>query len=533
MRRARIIVMAILLGVFGAAAPIATVLHLSWNLALKSEQERLATFADRAITRASRSLSEIGRALQTIVEFQGEPCSRDHIAEMRRLTMNMPTVDEIGYFENGRLKCTSWGRTEVYIPYIRGDYTTSDGIEVTIRMLPRVTKAKPLMALQYQSYNALVDPLRFVDVIVDPSIQLAIASDNGALIAELNGSDPALVRTIITKRRNDINERELFAVSKANGWVGIAIELRDSMLPNLRREQLMLLPIGAFIAVLIVGIVIWFSYRRLSPVGELETAIHNREFLVYYQPIVELNTGRCVGGEALVRWRRPDGTLVQPDLFVPLAEETGLIMAITDQVVAIVVADLKKHFCAYRSFHVAINVSAADIDSGRILPVVTKQLERSGIDPHQIWLEATERGFMNIDSARATIALARQLGHAVAIDDFGTGYSSLQHLQGLPLDALKIDKSFVDSISRNAATSSVVSHIIEMAKTLNLQIIAEGVENELQANFLRAHKVEFAQGWLFSRPLPVRDFIAFHHTSNDNKTAEFVEVAREGVVPSH
>ncbi|MBR0801718.1 EAL domain-containing protein [Bradyrhizobium jicamae] len=522
MRRSRIIAIAILLAAFGAAMPIAAVLYVSWNLAVGAEQERLSTFANRAITRANRSLGEISGALRAMTAFRGGPCSTDHIAEMRRLTMNTSTVEEIGYFENGRLKCTSWGVTESDIPYAHGDYTTNDGIEVTIRMQPLVTGSKDLMALQYKSYNALVDPLRFVDVIVDPGMQLAIASDDGKLIGELNGPDPELLRAIIAQPRNGMNELGLFAVSRANGWMAIAIEPREGMLPNLRRERLMLLPIGAFIGLFIVGVVIWFSRRRLSPVGELEIAIQNREFLVHYQPIVELKTGRCIGGEALVRWRRPDGSLVRPDLFIPLAEETGLIMQITDQVIAIVVADLKKHSLTFRALHVAINVSAADIKTGRILPVVTRELERAGIEPQQIWLEATERGFMDIESARATIALARQLGHSVAIDDFGTGYSSLQYLQGLPLDALKIDKAFVDSIGRNTATSSVITHIIDMAKTLNLQIIAEGVENEVQVSFLRAHQVEFAQGWLFSKPLPVLEFVDFHRRSNGDK-AEPVE----------
>ncbi|WP_426434293.1 EAL domain-containing protein [Bradyrhizobium genosp. P] len=522
MRRSRIIAIAILLGAFGAAMPIAAVAYVSWTLAVEAEQQRLSTFANRAITRANRSLNEISGALRTMVEFRGEPCSPDHIAEMRRLAMDTPTVEEIGYFERGQLKCTSWGRTEGEVPYQRGDYTTDNGIEVTIRMRPLVTKAKPLMALQYQSYNALVDPLRFVDVIVDPGMQLAIASDDGALISALNSPDPRLLRTILDQRRNGMNERELFAVSRANGWMAIAIAPRDGLLPNLRREQLMLLPIGACLALFIVGIVIWFSHRRLSPRGELEIAIQNREFVVHYQPIVELRTGRCIGGEALVRWRRPDGSLVRPDLFIPLAEDTGLIMPITDQVIGIVVADLNKHFLAYRSLHVAINISAADIKTGRILPVITRALERTGIEPQQIWLEATERGFMDIDSARATITLARQLGHAVAIDDFGTGYSSLQYLQGLPLDALKIDKSFVDSIGKNTATSSVISHIIDMAKTLNLQIIAEGVETEVQASFLRVHQVEFAQGWLFSKALALPDFVTFHRQRNNN-TANPIE----------
>ena len=216
-----------------------------------------------------------------------------------------------------------------------------------------------------------------------------------------------------------------------------------------------------------------------------------------------------------MRWRRPDGSLVRPDLFIPLAEESGLILPITDQVVEAVISDLKAHLVTDRSLHVAINVSAADVKTGRILPVIGKALKGTGIEPRQIWLEATERGFMDIESARAAITLARQQGYFVAIDDFGTGYSSLQYLQGLPLDALKIDKSFVHMIGRETATSSVISHVIAMARALDLRIVAEGVEKEYQASYLAAHQVEFAQGWLYSKPLPAADFIAFHRRSRE------------------
>ena len=211
-----------------------------------------------------------------------------------------------------------------------------------------------------------------------------------------------------------------------------------------------------------------------------------------------------------MRWRRPDGSIVRPDLFVPLAEESGLITAITDQVIDAVIADLNELLVAERSLHVAINLCADDVKTGRVLPVIQNALEHTGIWPQQIWLEATERGFVDIDSARATIVRARELGYSVAIDDFGTGYSSLQYLQGLPLDALKIDKSFIDTIGRNTATSSVTSHIIDMAKTLNLYIIAEGVETEAQAAYLRARNVDFAQGWLLGKAQPAQEFKAFY-----------------------
>lgn len=249
--------------------------------------------------------------------------------------------------------------------------------------------------------------------------------------------------------------------------------------------------------------------KRLSPLAELTIAVQQREFVVHYQPIIHLATGACVGAEALVRWRRPDGTLVQPDLFIPLAEESGLILPITDQVVETCIRDLRELLGVDRSLHVAINLSAADITTGRFIGVLQKALEGSGINNEQIWLEATERGFIDVNSASMHLAKARELGFGIAIDDFGTGYSSLQYLEQLPTDALKIDKCFIAAIGRTVATSSVISHIIDMAKTVGLKIVAEGVETQAQATYLRAHGVEFAQGWLYAKAMPVEDFLAF------------------------
>ncbi|WP_426227352.1 EAL domain-containing protein [Pararhizobium sp. DWP3-4] len=267
--------------------------------------------------------------------------------------------------------------------------------------------------------------------------------------------------------------------------------------------------------------------KCFSPLADLEIAVRNREFIVHYQPIVELKTGICFGAEALVRWRRPDGSLVRPDLFIPLAEESGLIMPITDQVIEAVIMDLNGTLVQDRTLHIAVNLCAADIKSGRILDVLEAKLADTGIRPEQIWLEATERGFMDIDAARVTLTKARERGHSVAIDDFGTGYSSLQYLQGLPMDALKIDKSFIDTIGRDTATSSVTPHIIDMAKTLGLYTVAEGIEVEEQAGYLKAHGVDFGQGWLFSKALPAAAFIAYQRRTKE-KYGAAPEVAQLG-----
>jgi sensor c-di-GMP phosphodiesterase-like protein len=247
----------------------------------------------------------------------------------------------------------------------------------------------------------------------------------------------------------------------------------------------------------------------------MQIAIAQREFTVHYQPIIDLETEACIGAEALVRWLRPDGTVVAPDQFIPLAEETGLILPITDQVIQGVVRDMAHLLRDNRRLHVAINICADDLKSGRFLDTLHQALKGSMINNSQIWIEATERCFIDVESAVTTLKKARALGFKIAIDDFGTGYSSLQYLERLPVNVLKIDKSFVDAIDKSSASSSVVTHIIAMAKTLGLEIVAEGIESPHQADYLRLYKVDYAQGWLYSKALPSQDFLNFVNTQKN------------------
>ncbi|MDT2021817.1 EAL domain-containing protein [Methylocella sp. CPCC 101449] len=530
-RRFRIIAAAILLGLLGAIIPIAAMAYMSWRIAVGKEQDALNLLANQAIERAANTFKDARQALDEIKAAGLPPCSDAHIRHMRMIAINTPSVEEIGYFADGLLKCTSWGMTEGAIPRTAVDYTTPDGLGVSMRIEPRVSRGKPMTAIYAGDYNVLIAPSRFVDILLEKDVSLALANEEGALINVLNAPDAGLVKGLLGEPKKGMTDQALYAVAHHDGLRAIAMEPRTRLADRLHGERLFLLPVGAFIAAFIVGTVAWFSRKRLSPLAELEIAVRKREFIVRYQPIVELKSGICIGAEALVRWKRPDGSLVWPDLFIPLAEESGLILPITDQVVDAIIADLRPTLVGDRTLHIAINLSAADITSGRILDVLTEKLPPTGIRPAQIWLEATERGFIDIEAAKATLAKARALGHSVAIDDFGTGYSSLQYLQGLPLDALKIDKSFIDTVGRNTATSSVTSYIIDMARTLGLFSVAEGIETAEQAAYLRAHGVDFGQGWLFSKPLSAPDFITYHRSTKQKYGAapEVIQVGKTGL----
>jgi sensor c-di-GMP phosphodiesterase-like protein len=237
----------------------------------------------------------------------------------------------------------------------------------------------------------------------------------------------------------------------------------------------------------------------------VKRAAKNKNFYVEYQPIVELESRRVIGAEALVRWKSKVA-IVRPDHFIPLAEERGLIHLITEQVINIVTRDLPRFLEFNPDFEVAINMSAADLRSGHTHQLLDQMLVSSGVRAHNVEIEATERAFLQGPETARLIGTLRENGFSVAIDDFGTGYSSLACLQSLSLDTLKIDKAFVETIGTDGATSQVVQHIIEMARSLKLHIVAEGVETEVQAIFLEKRGVQYAQGWLFGKPVPINTF---------------------------
>nr|WP_244672292.1 EAL domain-containing protein [Xanthomonas sp. D-36-1] len=501
-----------MLVLLSAALPIGLSYYLAWRLALVREEGRLSQLAALSIRRTETAFDEAHGILLSMAASRLPPCSPTHLAQMRALVLTSHYIVELGRFQQGRLSCTSWGQLRNTIPQRTADFVVKRGIAVTTRLLPLANPQRPLMALQLGDYNVLINPDTLADINIPPGLQLAIGTPDGQILSSTGTAAEHLLIDPTAKREpGDLMlSQVLFGRDRRGDWAAVVTEPAAYLRGPLAAARWQLVPVGIATALLLVGAVLWVSRRRLSPLARLGIAVQRGEFIVHYQPIIALDSGACVGAEALVRWQQPDGMLVPPDAFIPLAEQSGLILPITDLVVAEVIRELGPTLAADPALHVAINVSADDIKSGRVQGVLAQALRGTGVDSGQLWVEATERSLMDIDAARTTITHLRGAGHTVSIDDFGTGYSSLQYLQGLPLDALKIDKSFVDTIGTHSATSAVTAHIIEMAKTLRLRTIAEGVERQEQLDYLRAHGVDLAQGWLFSRALPATGFIAYH-----------------------
>ena len=243
---------------------------------------------------------------------------------------------------------------------------------------------------------------------------------------------------------------------------------------------------------------------RLDLELALRSALEESQFVLYYQPKLELNTGRIAGAEALLRWHRPGYGLVYPAEFVPVMEETGLVVRVGEWIIDEACRQIAAWSAAgVRDMRVAVNVSSRQFVEGDLEGVVRSALERHGVEPGLLELELTESALMsNAEHTTEVLTRLKALGLRVGIDDFGTGYSSLAYLKRFPIDKLKIDIAFVRDIVTNPDDAAIALAIISMAHSLHMQVVAEGVETRAQMAYLRRHRCDEIQGFHFSRALP-------------------------------
>jgi EAL domain-containing protein (putative c-di-GMP-specific phosphodiesterase class I) len=246
--------------------------------------------------------------------------------------------------------------------------------------------------------------------------------------------------------------------------------------------------------------------KRLEMEGRLRHARERGELQLHYQPQVDARSMRIVGVEALLRWQHPDHGMVPPSEFIPLAEETGLIIPIGEWVLRTACSQGAAWSKAGLAVSVAVNLSARQFAQPRLAEAVGSILEETGFPPHLLDLELTESALMQPGN-ETILALQklRQLGVSLSLDDFGTGYSSLSYLQRYPINTLKIDRSFVQDIAGRAGDGALAATIIAMARSLGMKVIGEGVESAEQLAYLQARQCEVIQGFYFSRPLPQRE----------------------------
>lgn len=248
--------------------------------------------------------------------------------------------------------------------------------------------------------------------------------------------------------------------------------------------------------------------EKLALEALLRRALAQGEFQVYYQPQVDIATGQIIGAEALVRWQNPDRGIISPAEFIPLAEETGLIIQIGEWVLLSACAQTASWLAAgFSPFRISVNLSARQLSDPELKARIVQILETTGLEPANLELEMTESALVeNATVAGATLNELKALGIRIAVDDFGTGYATLGYLKQFAFDSLKIDRIFVRNANEDAQNAAITTAVILLGHSLNMTVVAEGVETEAELAFLKEHQCDIMQGYLFSRPQPAPIF---------------------------
>lgn len=502
--------LAMIAAVLSASLLIAGGLFVAMRQVEQSESQEMNAQGERFLARLEQLFGQLRESLDDLEAQPLRSCDDEMIATLQQVTFNYRFVYEAAYMDASRI-CSNRPRQEglsvVRAPDIKGP-TYSYWLNTTTE--PDENRAA--LMLGRGNFRVATSRGHLTDMVdLSPGSSLLVVLDHGTRAIPVLGTEQtwppaehwppkshnALQVThtrLIYRMPTDNPEYQLVLITPRTGMHIPAI-------------WWWMIPV-CLVAGAIVGFLTLLLVRqRQSLDAELHGAIRRGELQVLYQPIFDLDSRNCVGAEALLRWRRPDGTLTSPDLFIPMAENTGQIRQMTDFVLQRLLEQLGQLLRANPQLYISVNLAACDVMVPRIGQVMARLLTLHRVAARQIAFEVTERGLIDVVVARENLQALRDVGHQVLIDDFGTGYCSLAYLQTLPVDCLKIDKAFIDALGHDAASSGVAPHIIHMAQALDLKVIAEGIELESQAELLSSEGVKFGQGWLFAHALSAVQFI--------------------------
>lgn len=511
-RRQRILFGSLLLAVAGATLLAAATAWVSWQEAFDEEGHEVSELARSLATRTERIVLNARSVLSSLDAIDVEHCSPQHINAMQAAAMQYPWIKSIGYWRADERICST-GLTEgTALKPPRADRIYDSGLIAWWPSKDTEVAGVQLFLMRFGNHDVAMDPRFFVDIGLSREQSAGLWLEGLQLAAnpwdaELPPPSSVPMGVRLNESRDAIHSH--FALGQIVPIDVVVTEPADAFWH--RQEQLITTAamVGGGLGLVWLVVVFFISRQQLSLRSQFRDAIAAGELEAYFQPIIDLRSGKCVGAEALARWRREDGSLVSPELFIPEAERDGLLPDVTLAIVDSTLQGLRRFLKVRPDLQININLCSEDLQHPAFGDVLAQRMAASGIPSAAFKLEITERALINDELARNHIRSFRERGHEVAIDDFGTGYSSLAYLESFEIDTLKIDKTFVDAIGADAVTSHVISHIIDMAKSLNLDIVAEGIELEAQAKWLLAQGVQYGQGYLYSKPLSARDFRKF------------------------
>ncbi|NVK34278.1 MAG: EAL domain-containing protein [Rhodobacteraceae bacterium] len=478
--------------------------------ALSIAEDEMSSMAERYLERAESSISTAVSALQRLDRDDIQTCSLPDRKLFQRVILGAGEIDAIGLVDRmGKRMCNVPDiemNGEAILPNLR-----PDGPLVGIGMLNREFMGARAAVVSWD----LRDGTRLFAEIT-PAV---IAGDPGP--AYLRGFRRAELRL-----GKDILWYEIGGYSSdGDGDSGLRVVLTSTQYPlevsvfapkSAAYQMVGDLKIVAAVAcaglvLLLVAIGVWFSWRPENEAHEdFIAAIRRGEFIPYYQPVVDIETGQLKGCEVLMRWRRPNGVIVSPGQFMEYAERNGYIFDMTRHLMRQTCIEVGKLYEENPDYKISINLFAGHFKDREVVQDLKSTYADSSISYQQIVVEVTERyPLEDIDLARKIMAEIQALGIRVALDDVGTGHGGMAYLQKLGVDIIKIDKMFIDSIGDDDSSTTIVDSMVELADNLGMGIIAEGIEKQEQVDRLIELGVTAAQGYFFAEPMPAAQFIEY------------------------
>jgi sensor c-di-GMP phosphodiesterase-like protein len=490
--------------------PLLSVSFGYWEILRETDQQR-ARYARLALQRAEAIFSDADATLRKLIVAVDAECDLKTQVALAQANHNDLYTREAVLIGGGTVKCAgdSLASTNADLP--TGNLPLPKvalDIAAPNTVLPLYSSIVASYPLQKDLALALlINPIRFSETLEplldDQRVAVQLLGQNYAPLAEYGwhfgtpqNTAEDLQSSLLLSVRFPIHvvvttSRE--AALKANAWALTLYFLA-----------------GLAVSGLLIFLVFRGVLRLFAKDSELRDGLANGEFQVHYQPVIDIETGACVGAEALLRWQHPDRGWVSPEVFIPIAEQSGFVIPLTAWLMRRINDEMHGLMNEYPGYHISINLSARHILDPTLLDTI-QTIFSEGILPQQIIFEITEQELLHGSHVDVfgTLQKMRGTGALLALDDFGTGYASLRYLTQYPFDYLKIDRYFIQSIGRDAINASLVDATVDIAKRLRLGMVAEGIETLEQLDYVRKLGVKLGQGWLFSKALPAARFFEY------------------------
>jgi len=498
-------------------APIAAGYWYARDEAIAQQRAQLEDTASTVLARVEEVAYQLREASDQLALYSADPCSNEALRAMRISTLAHRYVQAALYIEDNQILCSS---VELHRPpLVLGSSSGRNfrGSEIWVDVeLPWEEASDPMMIVRADSGFGVALNADEVFFNLEPSatgvIVLEYTEEGPTLLAQSGelAIDASLVE-LVTERgvgTHVLGDNVVrFQTSEGDFTLGVlTLGLQSAAESGAGEQMLRVLPFALAGGTVLAALATLMFFRRRSFRKDIEAGIRQQEFFLQYQPIMDINIHQVIGAEALIRWHR-NGELIQPDVFIPLAEREGVIQSVTDEVMRLVATDMAELLKRRDNFYISINVSGQDLIDPDLPARLQRFLNSAGVNANRFLIEITESSFADRQTTQESIRAIRQMGFRVAIDDFGTGFSNFAHLQLYDIDYLKIDRLFVETIAFDEVKTQLVFHLIELANKLKVDVIAEGVEQEVQADILRSKGVNCAQGWLYSKPISSKQLV--------------------------